>query len=219
MAFASAAAAGDLNLLDLGRLRRSQLRQAVRAAVRMPRYRDLRGNQRRVRRQGNGGWCRLRSRLAVQRHYPAAHRCRRRRALDPAKVPAMKDFFPIFQAPPWLSKNGKLYGVPFGWGIVRTIVRADAVEAAPDSLSFLWDPRWKGRLSLWDDVQEIYMTAHLLGLCQYLHPERRAARADQDQAHCAEAQRAQVLGDHRRDGHPDGDRRSGRRAIRGSRQS
>ena len=83
--------------------------------------------------------------------------------IDPAKVPAMKDFFPIFQAPPWLSKNGKLYGVPFGWGIVRTIVRADAVEAAPDSLSFLWDPRWKGRLSLWDDVQEIYMTAHLLG--------------------------------------------------------
>jgi putative spermidine/putrescine transport system substrate-binding protein/spermidine/putrescine transport system substrate-binding protein len=83
--------------------------------------------------------------------------------LDPAKVPAMKDFFPIFQAPPWLSKNGKLYGVPFGWGIVRTIVRADAVAAPPDSLSFLWDPKWKGRLSLWDDVQEIYMTAHLLG--------------------------------------------------------
>jgi spermidine/putrescine-binding protein len=83
--------------------------------------------------------------------------------LDPAKVPAMKDFFPIFQAPPWLSKNGKLYGVPFGWGLVRTIVRADAVAAPPDSLSFLWDPKWKGRLSLWDDVQEIYMTAHLLG--------------------------------------------------------
>src|SRR5580704_10086718 len=83
--------------------------------------------------------------------------------LDPAKVPAMKDFFPIFQAPPWLSKNGKLYGVPFGWGIVRTIVRADSVSAPPDSLSFLWDPKWKGRLSLWDDVQEIYMTAHLLG--------------------------------------------------------
>lgn len=83
--------------------------------------------------------------------------------IDPTKVPAMRDFFPIFQAPPWLSKNGKLYGVPFGWGIVRTIVRADAIEAVPDSLSFLWEPRWKGRLSLWDDVQEIYMTAHLLG--------------------------------------------------------
>jgi putative spermidine/putrescine transport system substrate-binding protein/spermidine/putrescine transport system substrate-binding protein len=83
--------------------------------------------------------------------------------LDPAKVPGMQDFFPMFKAPPWLAKNGKLYGVPFGWGIVRTIVRADAVPAPPDSLSFLWDPKWKGRLSLWDDVQEIYMTAHLLG--------------------------------------------------------
>jgi len=97
--------------------------------------------------------------------------------LDPAKVPAMKDFFPIFQAPPWLSKNGKLYGVSFGWGIVRTIVRADAVAAAPDSLSFLWDPKWKGRLSLWDDVQEIYMTAHLLGFADtYTLSDEQLAR-------------------------------------------
>jgi spermidine/putrescine-binding protein len=97
--------------------------------------------------------------------------------LDPAKVPAMKDFFPIFQAPPWLSKNGKLYGVPFGWGIVRTIVRADAVAAPPDSLSFLWEPRWKGRLSLWDDVQEIYMTAHLLGFANtYTLSDEQLAR-------------------------------------------
>jgi len=83
--------------------------------------------------------------------------------VDSAKVPAMKDFFPIFQAPPWLTKNGRIYGVPFGWGIVRTIVRADAVSTAPDSLSFLWDPKFKDRISVWDDVQEIYMTAHLLG--------------------------------------------------------
>jgi spermidine/putrescine-binding protein len=97
--------------------------------------------------------------------------------LDPAKVPPMKDFFPIFQAPPWLSKNGKLYGVPFGWGIVRTIVRADAVAAPPDSLSFLWDPKWKGRLSLWDDVQEIYMTAHLLGFANtYTLSDEQLAR-------------------------------------------
>jgi spermidine/putrescine-binding protein len=97
--------------------------------------------------------------------------------LDPAKVPAMKDFFPIFQAPPWLSKNGKLYGVPFGWGIVRTIVRADAVAAPPDSLGFLWDPKWQGRLSLWDDVQEIYMTAHLLGFANtYTLSDEQLAR-------------------------------------------
>ncbi len=84
-------------------------------------------------------------------------------AIDPARIPGMRDFFPIFQSPPWLSKNGHLYGVPYGWGIVRTIVRADAVSAAPDSLGFLWDPRFKGRVSVWDDVQAIYMTAHLLG--------------------------------------------------------
>src|SRR3984957_3355941 len=54
--------------------------------------------------------------------------------MDPAKGPAMNDFFPIFQSPPWLSKNGRIYGVPYGWGIVRMIVRADAVSKQPDSL-------------------------------------------------------------------------------------
>jgi spermidine/putrescine-binding protein len=83
--------------------------------------------------------------------------------VDVAKVPGMKDFFPIFQQPPWLTKNGKIYGVPYGWGIVRTIVRADAIDKVPDSLDYLWDPKFKGRISVWDDVQEIYMTAHLLG--------------------------------------------------------
>jgi putative spermidine/putrescine transport system substrate-binding protein/spermidine/putrescine transport system substrate-binding protein len=78
-------------------------------------------------------------------------------------VPALKDFFPIFQSPPWLTKNGQLFGVPFGWGIVRTILRSDSVATPPDSLAFLWDPRFKGKISVWDDVQEIYMTAHLLG--------------------------------------------------------
>lgn len=83
--------------------------------------------------------------------------------IEASKVAAMKDFFPIFQSPPWLIKGGKLFGMPFGWGIVRTIVRADAVTARPDSLAYLWDPKFKGRISVWDDVQEIYMTAHLLG--------------------------------------------------------
>ena len=83
--------------------------------------------------------------------------------IDPNRVPGMHDFFPIFQSPPWLTKNGRLYGVPYGWGIVRTIVRADAVTATPDTLAFLWDPKFKARVSVWDDVQAIYMTAHLLG--------------------------------------------------------
>lgn len=84
--------------------------------------------------------------------------------IDPAKVPNMKDLFPIFQSPPWLSKGGKLYGVPYAWGLIRIIARADAIGSAkPDSLTFLWDPKLKGKISVWDDVQEIYMAAHLLG--------------------------------------------------------
>ena len=64
--------------------------------------------------------------------------------IDPAKVPAMKDFFPIFQSPPWLSKNGRIYGVPYGWGIVRTIVRADAVSKAARQFELSLGPEIQG---------------------------------------------------------------------------
>ena len=83
--------------------------------------------------------------------------------IDVAKVPGMKGFFPIFKSPSWLTKNGKLYGVPYGWGIIRMIVRTDAISGAPQSLNFLWDPKFRGKISIYDDVQEIYMAAHLLG--------------------------------------------------------
>ena len=46
--------------------------------------------------------------------------------IDAARVPAMKDFFPIFASPPWITKNGALYGVPYGWGIVRLLLDADS---------------------------------------------------------------------------------------------
>ena len=83
--------------------------------------------------------------------------------IDRSKVLALKDFFPIFSSPPWLMKNGALYGVPYGWGIVRLLIDADAGLAKPDSLAYLWQPRLKGKVAIWDDVEAIYMTARYLG--------------------------------------------------------
>jgi spermidine/putrescine-binding protein len=83
--------------------------------------------------------------------------------IDKRRVPAMANFFPIFSSPPWITKNGALYGVPYGWGIVRLIVDADAGVGTPDSLSYLWQPKLRGKVSIWDDIEAIYMGSRALG--------------------------------------------------------
>jgi spermidine/putrescine-binding protein len=38
-----------------------------------------------------------------------------------------------------------------------------AFAAAPDSWSVLWDPKYKGKISLWDELSSVYMAAQVLG--------------------------------------------------------
>src|SRR6266404_722676 len=83
--------------------------------------------------------------------------------IDTARLPNLKQFFPEFQAPQWLTKEGKLYGVPYGWGIIRIIFDSDAFSGMPDSLAVLWDPKYKGKIAVWEDIETIYMAARLLG--------------------------------------------------------
>ncbi len=83
--------------------------------------------------------------------------------VDAAKVPSMADFLPQFRNPDWLMKDGKLYGVPYGWGLIRIIANADKVPADTDSLGFMWDPKYKGQITVWDDIETVYMAARYLG--------------------------------------------------------
>lgn len=83
--------------------------------------------------------------------------------VDPNKVPNMEKFLPQFQAPDWLTQDGKLYGVPYGWGIVRVIADPNAVPENTDSLGFLWDSEYEGRVSVWDDIETVYMASRYLG--------------------------------------------------------
>ncbi|CAG1769610.1 Bifunctional polyhydroxybutyrate synthase / ABC transporter periplasmic binding protein [uncultured bacterium] len=83
--------------------------------------------------------------------------------IDPAKVPNMKDFLPQFQNPSWGTVDGKLYGVSYGWGITRIIANATAVDPETDSLAFLWDSKFAGKIAVWDDIETLYMTSRYLG--------------------------------------------------------
>jgi spermidine/putrescine-binding protein len=83
--------------------------------------------------------------------------------IDPAKVPNLADFMPQFQNPDWLMQDGQMYGVPYGWGVVRIIADPAAVPADTDSLGFLWDPKYAGKISVWDDIETVYMASRFLG--------------------------------------------------------
>ncbi len=83
--------------------------------------------------------------------------------VDPSKVPNMADFLPQFKSPAWLTKDGAIYGVPYGWGIVRIIADQAAVDPATDTLGFLWDSKYAGKISVWDDIETVYMASRYLG--------------------------------------------------------
>lgn len=83
--------------------------------------------------------------------------------IDRRRLPATADFFPIFASPPWITKEGALYGVPYGWGIVRLIIDADAGLGTPDTLAFLWQPQLRGKVAIWDDIEAVYMASRALG--------------------------------------------------------
>lgn len=83
--------------------------------------------------------------------------------VDTSKVPNMAEYLSQFQAPAWLKKDDAIYGVPFGWGIVRIIANPDVVDASTDTLGFLWDKKYAGKFAVWDDIETVYMAARYLG--------------------------------------------------------
>jgi len=83
--------------------------------------------------------------------------------LDLSKIPAYKDLMPKLTSLPLVKSAGNVYGVPFQWGPNPLLYDTTAFKEAPDSWSILWDPKLKGKVSLWDDLSSVYMAAQVLG--------------------------------------------------------
>ncbi len=63
-----------------------------------------------------------------------------------------------------LVRDKQAYGVPFMWGPNLLLYdEAAFAQSPPSSWSVLWNPKYRGRIAIWDDVSTIYMTAQLLG--------------------------------------------------------
>jgi spermidine/putrescine-binding protein len=83
--------------------------------------------------------------------------------LDLAKIPSYGQLSPKLRDSPLVKANGQIYGVPFVWGPNPLLYDTTAFAQPPDSWSVLWDAKYKGKVSLWDELSSVYMAAQVLG--------------------------------------------------------
>ena len=83
--------------------------------------------------------------------------------LDLAKIPNYSQLSPKLTGMPLVKNDGKVYGVPLTWGPNPLLYDKTAFVKAPTTWAELWDPKYKDKLSLWDDLSTVYMAAQVLG--------------------------------------------------------
>jgi spermidine/putrescine-binding protein len=83
--------------------------------------------------------------------------------LDLSKITAYPQLSARLRESPLVKANGQTYGVPFVWGPNPLLYDTNAFAKAPDSWSDLWNPKLKGKISLWDELSSVYMAAQILG--------------------------------------------------------
>ena len=83
--------------------------------------------------------------------------------LDLSKLPSYNLLSAQLISLPLARSRGQIYGVPFMWGPDPIIYDASAFAQPPDSWNLFWSPKFKGKVSVWDDLSTVYMAAQVLG--------------------------------------------------------
>jgi spermidine/putrescine-binding protein len=83
--------------------------------------------------------------------------------LDLGKLPSYGQLSPQLTSLSLVRVKGEVYGVPFMWGPDPMIYDTTAFPQPPESWSVMWDPKLKGKISVWDDLSTVYMAAQVLG--------------------------------------------------------
>jgi spermidine/putrescine-binding protein len=83
--------------------------------------------------------------------------------LDLSKLPSYNQLSPQLSSLPLVRVNSQVYGVPFMWGPDPLIYDTTVFARPPESWNVFWDPKYRGKISVWDDLSTVYMAAQLLG--------------------------------------------------------
>lgn len=83
--------------------------------------------------------------------------------LDLSKIPSYNELTTRLREMPLVRLNGQVYGVPFTWGPNPLLYDTSMFGSPPQSWNVFWDPKYRGKISVWDDLSTVYMAAQVLG--------------------------------------------------------
>lgn len=93
--------------------------------------------------------------------------------IDLAKVPNQAEVLPRFRdldAVGWVTRDGKVYGIPFAFDSIGLIYDTTKVKTPPTSMSVLWDPEYKGKILAYDNGEHNFsFTALTMGIKDPFH--------------------------------------------------
>jgi len=86
-------------------------------------------------------------------------------AIDPSRIPDFKNFGKAFQSPPNNTVDGKHYGISLQWGPNLLLYNTQKIKPAPTSWSAIYDPKYKGKVTVPDNPIQIadaalYLKSH-----------------------------------------------------------
>jgi len=81
-------------------------------------------------------------------------------------VPGWKQFFKSFQSPPNNTVDGKHYGISLQWGPNTLLYNTSKVAGTPSSWEAIYDPKYKGRVTVPDNPIQIADAALYLSKTQ-----------------------------------------------------
>jgi spermidine/putrescine transport system substrate-binding protein len=83
--------------------------------------------------------------------------------LDLSKISGYSQLSSQLTSMPLVKFDGKTFGVPFTWGPNPLLYDTGAFPEPPKSWNVMWDPKLRGKISVWDDLSTVYMAAQVLG--------------------------------------------------------
>jgi putative spermidine/putrescine transport system substrate-binding protein/spermidine/putrescine transport system substrate-binding protein len=83
--------------------------------------------------------------------------------VDVKKITAFDSLSPLLRDMTDVRRGNDVYGVPFTWGPDYLVYNADKVKQEPKSWNVFFEPRYKGKVSLWDDISNLYLMGQIMG--------------------------------------------------------
>jgi spermidine/putrescine-binding protein len=83
--------------------------------------------------------------------------------LELSRIPSYARLSARLRNLPLVRAGDKVYGVPFMWGPNPLLYDTKYFQKPPESWAALWDPKLRGKISVWDDLSTLYMAAQVLG--------------------------------------------------------